>query len=61
MFEHDSRGAQFVIVLLTASGVAAGIWYQGRLFDFGLRLRFWQAALTGLLCGVFVAAAVTTG
>ena len=53
MFEEGTLAARLVIAVLITVGVAATIWYQGRLWKNGLRL--WHGAVLGLSSGVFVA------
>ena len=53
VFEEGSLGAKLTIVVLITLGVAAAVWYQGRLWNNGLRL--WHGAVLGLVGGVVVA------
>jgi hypothetical protein len=53
VFEEGSLGARLTIVVLITMGVAAAVWYQGRLWNNGLR--FWHGAVLGLTGGVVVA------
>jgi hypothetical protein len=53
VFAEGSLGARLTIVVLTTVGVAAAVWYQGRLWN--NRLRFWHGAVLGLIGGVVVA------
>ena len=53
VFEEGSVAARLVIVVLITLGVATTIWYQGRLWNNGLR--FWHGALLGVAAGVLVA------
>ena len=53
VFEEGSLAARLVIVVLITVGVATTIWYQGRLWNNGLR--FWHGALLGVVGGVLIA------
>jgi hypothetical protein len=51
--DEGSLAARLIIVLVVTAGVAANTWYQGRLWNNGLRL--WHGAALGAVAGVFVA------
>lgn len=53
VFEEGTLATRVVIVVLVTVGVAATVWYQGRLWKNGLRL--WHGAALGLVGGIVVA------
>jgi hypothetical protein len=53
VFEEGSFAARLTIVVLITVGVAAGVWYQSRLWNHERPL--WHGAVLGLIGGVVVA------